>query len=73
MDTIVLRSSIGIVGVLAPGNDTVRFVTNVQDDLIFFDINDSAFDYLSMYCIVFNDSSSICSKLNSDIVFEPPQ
>ena len=39
------------VAVLALGQDTVGFVANVQNGFIFFDINHSAFDNLSVsYC-----------------------
>ena len=41
----------GAVAVLILGQDTVGFVAYVQDGFIFFDINHSAFDNLSVsYC-----------------------
>ena len=39
---------IRIICIFASGNDTVSLISNVQDDFIFFDINNSAFDYLSI-------------------------
>ena len=42
----------GVVGVFVLGKNTVRFVSDVQNDLFRFHIDDCTFDYLScMYCL----------------------